>query len=66
MFIARGVIANNGNNPAWAGRYSYVSEPNRGFYQWDGLHKAKLFPTTEAALTAANEMSWSAFPVAGA
>ncbi len=52
-FIARGVIASTGANPAWVGRFTYVSEPNFGFYQWDGLHKAKLFATSEAALAAA-------------
>ena len=54
-FIARGVIAANGTNAAWAGQYTYVSEPNMGFYQWDGLHKVKRFATAEAALTAASE-----------
>ena len=52
-FIARGVIAATGNNDAWVGQYTYVSEPNLGFYQWDGLHKVKHFETAEAALAAA-------------
>ena len=54
-FIARGVIAANGNNANWVGQYTYVSEPNMGFYQWDGLHKVKRFSTAAEALAAASE-----------
>ena len=52
-FVARGVIAATGSNAAWVGRYTYVGEPNLGFYQWDGLHKAKFFATSDDALNAA-------------
>ncbi len=54
-FIARGVIAATGDNAAWAGQYTYVSQPNVGFFQWDGLHKVAHFPSKEAALAAAAE-----------
>ena len=52
-FVARGVIRATGGNDAWVGRYTYVSEPNLGFYQWDGLHKVKFFGTADDALSAA-------------
>ncbi len=52
-FIARGVIAATGHNEAWVGQYTYVSEPNVGFYQWDGLHKVKFFDTAPEALAGA-------------
>ncbi len=52
-FVARGVVAATGSNPSWVGQLAFVCEPNLGFYQWDGLHKAKLFPSKKAALAAA-------------
>lgn len=54
-FIVRGVIANNGNDAAWAGHFTYVAQPNLGFFQWDGLHKVMRFKSREAALAAAAE-----------
>ncbi len=62
-FIARGVVAATGNNAAWVGQYTYVSEPNLGFYQWDGLHKVKIFATANEAIAAASECQGPLFRV---
>ena len=62
-FIARGVIAATGNNADWVGQYTYVCEPNHGFYQWDGLHKVKIFTTAHEALAAASECQGPLFRV---
>jgi hypothetical protein len=42
-------------NAAWVDRYTYLAEPHVGFYQWDGVHRVKLFISPEAALAAVGE-----------
>jgi hypothetical protein len=56
-FVVRGRTGANESdiNPAWVDRYTYLSEPHAGFYQWDGVHRAKLFFTPKIALAAVAE-----------
>jgi hypothetical protein len=56
-FVVRGRTGANedGIHAAWVERYTYISEPHAGFYQWDGVHRVKLFLSPEAALAAVPE-----------
>ena len=63
-FVVRGRTRANGSvDAAWVDRYTYLSEPNVGFYQWDGFHRVKVFLSTEAALAAVGECAGPLFRV---
>jgi hypothetical protein len=53
-FVVRGRTGANesGINAEWVDRYTYLAEPHAGFYQWDGVHRVKLFLSPEAAMAA--------------
>ena len=62
-FVVRGRTQSNGTNAAWVDRYTYLSEPHAGFYQWDGVHRVKVFSSPQMALAAAAECRGPLFRV---
>ena len=60
-YIARGTIAPHGANERLVGQFTWLSESEQGWYQWDGWHKATAFATAQAALDCATECTGPLF-----